>query len=496
MTATEPGDSRKLHRALNVAAIGSVANMAIGVVSALVISRVYGATILGAYALTYIVVALLAQATSLCEQPALVRLLAVEPERGERGSGLVLATMTLSYGLTLLAGPVVAGGTAYYLTHAAHLPEAVAPMVCLVFGFVFMDKLSWNLDGVLSAYRAAGRLAIANLLTSSLLATAALVLALLDKSLWSLPIASLISSAVALTFRLWAVRPYLRWRVPRDAYRAGLRELPGMVRFGLRVLPGSFSQGMTIQSALWVLGATVPVAAVGAFSRAQSITVKIGDLNYRLAAVIYPSLVRRAHIDDGGKSFVADVVTSLGRTFVPLLLVLCGAAGASHTIISLFGADFLSAAASLAILLIAPGISTATMIFGEALTALNRPSLTSVGLVIGLVATLAPMIPLSRAYGATGASLAFLAGTVTSPVFLFAALVRSVPGEWVRPRRTMRSVAPLAGGALAYPLRHGVEPVGNLTITAAAGMAFTGLVLLIRLRAGSDRVPTEHAGQG
>ena len=29
MTATEPGDSSKLHRALNVAAIGSVANMAI-----------------------------------------------------------------------------------------------------------------------------------------------------------------------------------------------------------------------------------------------------------------------------------------------------------------------------------------------------------------------------------------------------------------------------------------------------------------------------------
>ena len=496
MTATEPGDSSKLHRALNVAAIGSVANMAIGVVSALVISRVYGATILGAYALTYIVVALLAQATSLCEQPALVRLLAVEPERGERGSGLVLATMTLSYGLTLLAGPVVAGGTAYYLTHAAHLPDAVAPMVCLVFGFVFMDKLSWNLDGVLSAYRAAGRLAVANLLNSSILATAAIVLALLDKSLWSLTIASLISSAVALAFRLWAVRPYLRWRVPRDAYRAGLRELPGMVRFGLRVLPGSFSQGMTIQSALWVLGATVPVAAVGAFSRAQSITVKIGDLNYRLAAVIYPSLVRRAHIDDGGKSFVADVVTSLGRTFVPLLLVLCGAAGASHTIISLFGADFLSAADSLAILLIATGISTATMIFGEALTALNRPSLTSVGLVIGLLATLAPMVPLSRAYGATGASFAFLAGTVTSTVFLFAALVRSVPGEWVRHRMTMRSVALVAGCALSYALLHWVETFGNVAITAAAGIAFTGLVLLIRLRAGSDRVPTEHAAQG
>ena len=364
----------------------------------------------------------------------------MEPEQGERGSGLVLATMTLSYGLTLLAGPVVAGGTGYYLTHAAHLPEAVAPMVCLVF------RVRVHGQAVLEPRRRTfglsrgGRLAIANLLEFQHPGYGG------DR-----PRASRQVSVV--THHRFADLVGRRTHLPivggppLPALASSARRLPGRTTelpawcdsdCGYSRVP--FSQGMTIQSALWVLGATVPVAAVGAFSRAQSITVKIGDLNYRLAAVIYPSLVRRAHIDDGGKSFVADVVTSLGVRSSHCCSSSAGR-GASHTIISLFGADFLSAADSLAILLIATGISTATMIFGEALTALNRPSLTSVGLVIGLVATLAPMIPLSRAGGATRASLAFLAGTVTSTVFLFAALVRSVPGEWVRHRMTMRSVA-------------------------------------------------------
>ena len=474
------GETRALHRALNVATIGSFVNMGIGVVSALVISRIYGATILGGYALAYLAVALLPYLTSLCEQPALVRLLAVEPERGERGSGLVLATMTLSFTLTILISPLVAAGCALYLVHAAHLPNAVAPMVCLVIGYMALDKLSANLDGVLSAYRAAGRLAVANVLASGVMAAAATVLALTGKSLWSLTIASLTASAVALAFRLWAVRRYLRWRVGGEYYRSGLRELPGMVRFGIQILPGSLAQGLTVQSALWVLGATVPVSVVGAFSRAQSITVRIGDLNYRLAAVIYPSLVRRAQIDDGGKSLVADVMTSLGRTFAPLLLILCGAAGASRTILLLFGEDFLSATDSLAILFVATGISTAAMIFGEALTALNRPRLASLGLVLGLVATLAPLIHMTRAYGATGASIAVLCGTLVSTAFLFGALVRATPGQWGKHRVVMRASALAVFCLLAYAVLHWVQSVAGALTTIGVGVALTGLALLPR----------------
>lgn len=474
--------TRGLRRALNVATLGSVANMALGVISALVISRIYGAAILGEYALAFAAVALLPVATSLSEQAAVVRLLALEPPRGERGSALMLATLTLSYALTLVIAPLVALGFGVYLHRAADLPSAVVPMVCLVAGYVVMDKLSWNLDGVLSAYVAAGPLAIASLLNFTVMTTAAILLALAEKSLWSLTIAYLLSSAVALGYRLWAVRPYLRWRVSLAAYRSGLKELPGIVRFGLRLLPGSISQQLTSQSPLWVLGATAPVAAVGAFSRAQSITVRIGDLNYRLAAVIYPSLVRRTEVDDGGKSFVADVVATLGRTFAPVLVLLCAAAGASRTVLSLFGQDFVSADVALAILLVATAISMAAMIFGEALTALNRGGTTSWGFVLGLVATLACLVPLTRSYGAGGAALAFLAGILVCTVFLFVALVRAVPGHWTQHRLALRGLVLSLVSAVAYVSVHWVQTVAGAVPTIVFGIGLTALFVLVRFR--------------
>lgn len=481
--AKAAGDEmRVLHRALNVATIGSFANMGIGVISALVISRVYGAAILGEFALAFAAAALLPVVTSLSEQAALVRLLALEPPRGERGSGLVLATLTLSYALTLVLGPLIALGFAFYLAKAAGLPSAIAPMLCLVAGYILLDKLSWNIDGVLSAYRLAGPLAIANVLHSGTLATGAIVLSFVQKSVWSLTIASLIASTTALCFRLWAVRPYLRWRVRREDFRNGVRELPSIVRFGLRVLPGSLSLSLSSQSALWVLGATAPVAAVGAFSRAQSITIRITDLNYRLAAVIYPSLVRRAEQDDGGESFVRDLMASLGRTFVPLLIALCAAAGGSHTILALFGPEFVRADTALAILFVSTGISTASMIFGEALTALNRPVLTSVGLVLGLIATLAPLPFLSHTYGATGAAVAILVGVLVSTVFLAVALVRALPGAWAGHRLVRRGLALAVSCVLMYVAVHWVQMSGGAWLTIAVGGLVAVGVVLVRRR--------------
>ena len=475
--------TRGLHRALNVATIGSFVNIGIAVISALVISRLYGAAILGEYALALTAAVLLPAITTLGEQIALVRFLAMEPPRGERGSGVVLATLTLSYALTLVISPLVVAGSVMYLNHAARLPEAVAPMAWLVLDYIFVDKLSWNLDGVLSAYRAAGALAIASVLNVAVFTIVAIGLGLADRSVWSLTIAYLASSAVALAFRLWAVRRYLRVRIPWDSYRQGLRELPDIVRFGLRVQPGVLSRVLTSQSALWVLGATASVATVGAFTRAQSITIRIADLNDRLAAVIYPSLVRRAHVDDGGTSLIDDVVTSLGRTFAPLLVAICAAAGASYTILSVFGQDFVSAEAALAILLIATGISTATMIFGEAVTALDRAAVTSWGYVLGLATVLATLVPLARLFGATGAALAFLAGILASSVIMLVALVRAVPGGRTAHRLAIRGLVLTAACAVVYFGVHRVQAVAGPVPTVAVGIVVAGLVLVARRRA-------------
>ena len=123
------------------------------------------------------------------------------------------------------------------------------------------------------------------------------------------------------------------------------------------------------------------------------------------------------------------------------------------------------------------------MIFGEALTALNRAATTSAGFVLGMIATLAPIVPLSRYYGATGVAVAFLAGIVTSTGFLFTALVLAVPGAWTRHRLLRRGLMLGVGCAAAYLFMNWVQAVAGAPVTIAAGLSFAVLVLLVRRRA-------------
>ena len=97
---------------------------------------------------------------------------------------------------------------------------------------------------------------------------------------------------------------------------------------------------MTINPRSPLLGATARVAAVE-LSRAQASPSRSATLNFRLAAVIYPSLVRRAPYRRRPGIFRRRRGDVAGAYVRPLLLVLCGAAGANtRDHLSLFGADF------------------------------------------------------------------------------------------------------------------------------------------------------------
>ncbi|MEQ6901076.1 polysaccharide biosynthesis C-terminal domain-containing protein [Nocardioides sp. YIM 152588] len=487
-SAPDSGDQGFLKRATNIAMFGSFANIALGLISAVVISRIYGASILGEFALAYAAIAALSVITTLGEDVALVRLLAVEPPRSVKGSGIALATISASLGVTVVLLPVVAVGTAIYLRDAADVPQAVGPMLALLGGYLLFDKLAWNLDGVLSAYRAAGPLATARILNSLTLTVASAALAVVTHSVWAITFASLIASVVSLGYRLWQARPYLSWRAGRGGFREGWREVPGLYKFGLTVAPGALAIGFQSQGLLWILGALAPIAVVGAFSRAQSIAIRIFDVHYRLAAIIYPSLVKRLHEDrqagSGLGGFVYDIVATLQRTFVPLFVGLCAAAGASRTGLTFFGEDFLPAEGALAILLVSGGVAALTMVFSQALNALGRTVVVSVGWVLAMLLTIALAVPLSREYGATGAALAYLVGLVAVTVILLVVLVRATPGEWAGYRLGLRGLAVGAAGALAFGVVHEVQAVGGPVVTVALGVVAVaaGAVVLVRRR--------------
>ena len=57
-------------------------------------------------------------------------------------------------------------------------------------------------------------------------------------------------------------------RVSRPALRDAFTHVPEIMRFGLKLAPGNLAEGISYDAPIWVLGLSLPAAAVGAYSRA------------------------------------------------------------------------------------------------------------------------------------------------------------------------------------------------------------------------------------
>jgi O-antigen/teichoic acid export membrane protein len=223
---------------------------------------------------------------------------------------------------------------------------------------------------------------------------------------------------------------------------------------------------------------------VGAFSRANSITIRLSDVTYRLAAVIYPSLVReREHGSDA--TFAATVVRTFRTTFAPCLLAAAAAAGASHTILLLFGPGFVAAQGALAFLLLAAAIALGDMILAEALTAKDRPHLSSLGGVAGMVAVVATVVPLTKAFGATGAAAAIFLGSFVAFVVHARSLGRLMPGVWAQHHLVRGLVLLVGASASAFAFVFAVqELLGSRAVFGLGALmsAALGVGLVLRRR--------------
>lgn len=495
--ADPPGsaETAALDRGMRWASAGAGANVALGVASALVISRVYPPAVLGQFALAFACVTLLSQLSSLSEQAALVRVLSLEAPRSASGSGVALSTMGMSIVLTTVMAFVVAVAATLYLRHAADGAELVLPALVMLGGYLLIENLSWNLEAVLSAYRAAGALTVARLLQSAVLFAGSVGFAVLQRSVWALVGAYLLAAVTTLLWRAYHTRRYLRLRVPREDLRAGLRQLPSIVRFGLSVLPGSLAQGMTQQLSLWILGATAPVSVVGVYSRAQGITVRISDANYRFAAVMYPSFVRQSTLEgDGG--LMSGVGRALRGPFTLVAIAMAAGAGAAHSALRLLGPEYVSAEGALSFLLAAAALGLADTIAGEALTARNSPRTASLGSIAGLVVAASIVVPLAGGHGATGAAAALCAGTATSAMVKFGALGRCTAGHWALRRVAWRAAGLAAGCASVFALMRTVQHHFGLPGVTAAGVVALAALIPLRRRARPMSAPESIAPAG
>jgi O-antigen/teichoic acid export membrane protein len=453
-----------------------------GVVTSIVIARLYGIEVVGEYALVIAPTSALWFLSTAGERIALQRELATLEPRTPRATALAAATLTFSFALRLVAAVLMMVAVWFLYRGPIEQPDLFWPAVVNMAGFLVAANTAWHFDAVLASFRAGrdlfwlrNRYAVAYLVY-------AIVGGVIADSVWALTLATVASHVTALIRRVRILDRYLLWRIPRSELRAGFRALPAMIRFGIKLAPAGVAEGVSNESGVWILGATTPVATVGAYSRAWTLGQRFRTLPQRVTEVLLPTLVeRRAKGDAAG--FDRALVDSIRVMSILMLAIAAAGGGAAYGIMALFGPGFDVAANALAIIMVLPALSSALGIVSQALLAHDRPGVISITASIRSAIGLGLSLLLIWWLGITGAALAVAIGYVAELTYFLTVARRFLSTSYLRlwPAHQMAALAlAYAGGFLAARLVNDavVFPLGVFA-ALLAGVAAFALVLLV-----------------
>jgi O-antigen/teichoic acid export membrane protein len=443
------------------------------VASSILTARLFGVVVIGEFALVTAPSIAVAVLSTVREQPALVRKLAGAAPGDPLVTGLFVAVFSFSVALTFVTVALAAVATWFLFHGPIDQPELFMPAVVALIGYAVIINTAWNLDYVFAAFMASGPLFRVRLTQGVLFPVLATGLSFVRSDVWALVAAHYASWGVATVYRLWSVRTIMPYRLTADARRAGLAELPGILKFGLKITPGFLAIGASNQSATWILGATSSVATVGAYSRASSVTGRLGELNFRITEMLFPALVTRQHAGDT-VGFDRAVVDTLRYVLIGLLAPAAVMGGAASGILAVFGPGFETAATALPILAIVPAAMSATAVLAHTMFALNKTNATTAIAGLRLLVTAGGGVVLTSAYGLNGMAAAVSLGAVVQLIAQTAVTLPqlSTPVRRLWPwRQTVGIVAGcVAGFGVARALDVAVPGVAGLLAALTLGL--------------------------
>lgn len=454
----------------------------LGLISTIVTSRIYGVRIIGEYALVFAPVAALNLLSSIKEQKALIKEITGLPPRHPRVTQLFAVVFGFSWALTLVVALVAVVACGFVYHGPLDAPQLLPAVYVSIAGYVVVSNTNWNLDAVFSAFVAGRQLFWVRLNETIGIIVIATVAGLVWHSVWGLVAATIGAALIALLHRLVAVRAFLRPRLSRQEFRAGLDVLPELLRFGLKATPGQIAQGASQQGGVWALGIVASTSVVGAYSRALSLPQRLQQASLRITEVLYPTLVGRRS-DGDGHGFDRALIDSIRYEVVGMLLIAAVLGGAAHSVLAVFGPGFDQAAPALALLAVFPAMASVTVAQTQALWAIDRPGLTSVVAIVRLAITIGLLVALTPSLGVVGPAIAMLAGylavIVLSGIALRPALKRPLRATWPIRERLALAISYAAGFAAARAIE-GVtrSPFGVIVCVAAGTLSYVAVFLL------------------
>lgn len=451
---TSPVRHRSYRSGFAFGGLGFLTATALGIVSMVVTSRMYGVRIIGEFALVSAPVGALWVLSTVKEQQALIKEITGLPPRHPRVTQLFAAVFTFSSGLTAVMATLDAVACWFVFRGPLHHPELVAPTFVSLAGYAIVTNTGWNIDSIFSAFVAGRELFLVRLHEVLSFIVIAIAIGLVWQSVWGLVIATIGGYSTALAHRVSLVRTFVRAHLSMKEYRAGLRVLPELLRFGLRATPGQLAQGVSQQGGVWALGIVAQIGVVGAYSRAQMIPQRLQQASMRISEVLYPTLVGR-HTKGDSHGFDRAMIDSIRYEMIGMLLIAATLGGAAQSVLEIFGPGFSRAASALALLALYPALASVTVTQTQALWATNRPGLTSIIAIARVTVTVVLLLVLTPRVGITGPAFALLAGylavIILSASALRHTLARPLHLTWPR-RERLALIASYASGFVAAHL--------------------------------------------
>ncbi|MGD9794753.1 MAG: oligosaccharide flippase family protein, partial [Acidimicrobiia bacterium] len=195
------GGDHRLNRGVKLANIGIIANFVIGLASAIITGRLFGAEELGRYALVSAPTILVIQFSSVSEQLGLIQELTKHPKLSPEGTGVFRVVFKLSVLLTFVASALVLVVSWFYFHSSPSRSDLFAPAALMVGAYIVIDNISWNFDSVLSAHRAFEVQFVARMTTTVSLLVLTPLFALIGRSVWEIAAASIVANALGLIVR-------------------------------------------------------------------------------------------------------------------------------------------------------------------------------------------------------------------------------------------------------------------------------------------------------
>jgi O-antigen/teichoic acid export membrane protein len=457
-------------RGVKFSAYETATSFVLGLASSVITARVFGAAVIGAFALASAITGAFQGISNVREQGGLVRELTRHEAGSPESRALMWATLAFSTLLTsslfvpfLVVGVVLLRGT-------FDRPELVAPFLVLAAAYLVVDNTSFNINAPLVAYRDGRAVWFTRTAVVATTIVAAVLCGLLGaRGIWGLVACTVAASAVGLAVRLASVRRLVGLRSGRRELAWARRRLRAIISFGIRSMPLNYAETASRYADTALLGANVPLSSLGAYNRSYGLYERVRTIPLSLSRLYFPT--QSSLFMAGDRAGMARLYRVTVRYLALMLLpAATWVAVSAPAIMAIFGPDFVVGATALAILVFAVVLDAYGRTAGGLLSAADRPGRVSMGAMVGSAVNVGLCILLIPVIGLTGAALANLGGWVfTTLLFtgMAARVIRKPLYFMFEPRYLVRlGLGCAVFTALLLPLR-GVEPALPLLALAA-----------------------------